>query len=229
MKTSALVVVSLLVAVGCGGLRTQAQPGDGGSGGGTGGGTGAACATLDLLGCRARADCVADLCLECSCAPVFVGCRRPSEFEHQCPLLQCAQPFCCRADAECSNFGAACAPAGAPRGCGACNSSPSQCSVDGDCQGGTICEPRTCGCSGERDCVAGCGANVPCATGQSCVNKRCVATACATAADCGVSTFDCVQGACARRTCTTDATCGGGFCVLGVCEEGLGECRQPVP
>ena len=224
-------------AGGGGGAGGGIASGGGGSGGGGmtgggrgmtgGGGGGSPCTGLSAGACRTRSDCSPDFCFECTCTPQFKGCRRVGAPPFNCPLLGCASPECCTARSQCQGIDD-CAPPGTPLGCGTCNRQPSTCSNDTQCGATEICEPRHCGCSGETDCVPGCGTNNPCPTGSTCTNKRCVAASCSTAVPCP-TTFECLAGQCARRTCVSDFGCGDGFCVSGLCQDGWGECRGPVP
>jgi hypothetical protein len=188
-----------------------------------------ACRSQDLHDCRLRPDCAADLCLECSCTPVFKGCRENTDPPAQCPDLNCPQPECCRATSECD--GAQCDPPGASTGCGQCAPDPGDCARDGDCPSGAICDPIPCSCIGNLACTAGCAQPADCGEGKTCDpgndHPRCLATACSGTTPC-VDNFDCTNGACARRPCSADPACER-FCVRGSCYAGLGLCRLPVP
>lgn len=229
----AILIISACVLVACG--RDLLNPLDaGGTGGGSGGGSqsgggggGSTCPGLSVDACRARSDCAADFCFQCSCTPQFEGCRPITAQPFDCPQLGCASPLCCQTGAQCGSSGD-CAPPGTRWGCGFCDGQPSTCANDTGCGTSGICEPRQCGCSGETDCVPGCGPTNPCLTGTTCTGKRCQPSSCSSSTSCP-SGFDCQGGLCARRSCTRDLDCGDGFCVTGLCSEGWGECRGPVP
>jgi hypothetical protein len=174
--------------------------------------------------------CAADLCDACSCEPVYRGCIGADQTPEQCPALGCATPDCCSSDEQCQQI--PCAPPGTPFGCGVCNTDPGTCTDDAECHAQDptmICEPIACTCTGEKTCVVGCVDDTTCAEGTTCNTAlaRCAPTACSGAAGCP-DDFDCVDNRCARRTCADDLVCDG-YCVLGQCYSGRGECRPPAP
>lgn len=192
----------------------------------------AACPDLDLHDCRLRADCAASVCPSCTCTPTFEGCRDAGQPDPGCPDLDCPTPMCCGALGNCPQGD--CAAPGTSHGCGMCNPDPGDCSVDTDCDVGGICEPIACSCEGQRVCVMGCEEapmdNCDGDKGLSCDgadHPRCQPSACNAEAPCPPN-FDCVSDRCARRTCVEDLACDG-FCVLGACYGGYGECLLPVP
>lgn len=190
----------------------------------------APCDGLDLPACRLRGSCAPDLCFTCSCTPTFEGCRVASDPPFQCPEVACEQPLCCESMTDCQNMGGDCAPPGAPYGCGMCNPETGDCSADGDCALGYLCEPINCSCDSASHCVLGCAAATDCPLGTTCSggdHPRCQPSACSSVAPCPPD-FDCDSGTCVRRPCLIDLHCDH-FCVLGLCYEGQGECRQPVP
>jgi hypothetical protein len=176
---------------------------------------------------------VADTCLECTCAPVFIGCRAPGDPHGDCPALGCYQPECCRAEGDCALIGT-CATPGTTWGCGICYPGPGDCTVDADCAPATtgyICEPGHCSCDGASQCVPGCTDASTCGDAEICdlATHRCEPRACTGPAGCPAN-FACGgAGRCSRLTCAGDAGCPDGWCVLGNCWDALGECRQPVP
>ena len=188
------------------------------------------CTGLELAACRAEAGCVADTCLECSCTPVFVGCRAADAAPIGCPPLGCAQPMCCATQEACAGAGSC--EIEPPPGCGACMPSPGDCADDRGCTGGQICEPIACSCEGGSHCVAGCEAT-GCDTGEVCdtTSHRCVEQPCTQARTECPPNFVCTwpEGGCLRMSCTSDANCPAGWCVLGLCEESLGTCFLPPP
>ena len=190
---------------------------------------GGACAELDLATCRQRTDCVADTCLECSCAPVFGACRAVGAPAFECPQLGCLQPSCCHDDLECETF--PCAPPGTESGCGFCFPGEGTCATDTDCSGeeaAPICEPIHCACDGGRHCVAGCEttgcgvAEVCDENTHRCAPMPCKDDACPANYSCGPSL------ACQRTSCATDLSCGEGWCVNGLCYDSLGLCMPPA-
>jgi hypothetical protein len=189
-----------------------------------------ACPDLDLHDCRLRADCAADICPSCTCAPTFEGCRDVADPAPGCPDLACPTPQCCDGIGDCPQGD--CAAPGTPHGCGMCNPEPGDCTADGDCNVGEVCEPMACSCEGQRVCTSGCtvGPADPCALGTTCDGEdhpRCQPSDCDALTPCPPD-FDCDAGACTRRSCVADVTCDG-WCVLGFCYDGYGECRLPVP
>ncbi len=177
--------------------------------------------------CAARADCVADLCTQCSCTPAFKQCRASHEAAYPCPALGCADPQCCETQNQCTP-GTGCLAPGAPAGCGACNNAPESCANDGACSGTQICEPIPCACSSQKACTAGCE-STGCSADMACgADHRCHPKACTGASECP-SQFACQAGGCVRKSCSATAECPGGFCVLGRCHEGKGSCVPPVP
>ena len=193
------------------------------------------CATLSEGACRTQAHCTADYCFECSCTPVFVGCRDLRAAAHVCPGLGCAQPFCCNQNSDCpkGSFFECLAP-GMDPGCGICDPGAG-CTSDNDCQRGAaipfVCGIAPCSCSG-RGCIAGCMSDAQCAEGESCESDHhCRAKLCSSDADCP-STFQCdlsddSPSTCVRRTCTRDEECGANHCVNGGCYTSLGQCVVP--
>ena len=230
-----LLILSLLAGAACGRDSLLRDAGTGGGGGTTGGGGGTtgggggsvSCVGLGVEACRARSDCAADFCFQCTCTPQFKGCRATTATPFDCPALGCLSLPCCQTDAACQNAERCEAP-GTPQGCGTCNAQPSLCTSDGECGATEICAPRACACSGQTDCAPGCSVTNPCGTGTTCVNKHCQPTTCSAAAPCP-ATFSCVSGTCRRKSCTTDVDCADGFCVTGTCHESWGECRMPHP
>lgn len=185
------------------------------------------CAALSLYDCRRTEACAADLCPDCDCEPTFEGCRDANDEPFPCQPVTCgAAATCCGLIDNCEDD-TTCAAPGAPPPCGPCIADPGDCTQDSTCAAGDICEPIHCQCSGESACVPGCTAG-SCPDGESCdmaQHPRCVASTCSGASPCPAD-FDCEDGSCQRRVCTTDVTCDG-FCVLGLCYSGRGECRPP--
>jgi hypothetical protein len=191
--------------------------------------------------CRARKECIADYCIECSCKPVFVGCRAPAAPKTRCPGLGCASPTCCQSQSECPTLAPLCIAPGEFSGCGICTPTP-VCQSDSDCQaidggfgpiGHTCDDPKLygeCGsCSGSgKACISGCSSNDNCPEGQACTaTHHCVGKACASAADCPQD-FECASDHCQRTPCTVDGDCPIGFCVKGACYGSFGTC-MPAP
>lgn len=211
---------------------------DGGASDDLGSRVAASCAGLAEPDCRARPDCVADQCMECSCAPVFVGCRDDNAAPTPCPGLGCAQPNCCRSRADC--------PIGQPDSCVApgeqlCGGPAIMlvaCLTDADCAAQPsppqVCDAPPC----ERQvyplaCLRGCLQDGDCAEGELCTgDHHCRPRSCASDGDCPPG-FGCSSSgadlACARRTCSVDGDCPSStFCVNGGCYESLGACG-PTP
>ena len=195
------------------------------------------CLDLDRYSCEVRADCVADFCFLCSCTRQFQGCRSAIARPLACPLLDCAQPDCCRSSADCPFPEDVCAPPATARICPACSAEVSDCQVDADCQFWEICEPLLCSCTGAGRCVRGCtahrdwcdpeGCGVPghCEPGYHCScteHPRCLPEPCDTFEDCEID-HTCLEGECRRVSCETDDDCEG-ICVLGQCHPSFGEC-----
>lgn len=219
------VAVSLLAPSGCNrdGLTVGGDMGDhltadlGGS---------CKAATTEAV-CRARTDCVADLCMECSCTPTFVGCRGAGDTPTQCPLLGCAQPQCCRHPGDCSS-GSACEVQPLIPSCGADPApAPSTCQHDSDCNKvpGQICTctPCTCGNTNQLACQDGCKKDIDCPEPQSCLEDlHCHPRACD--ASC-TGNYTCAGGGCVRKPCAKDEECGTpGYCILGQCSRDIGQC-----
>jgi hypothetical protein len=187
------------------------------------------CTGLELEACRSEPGCVADTCLECSCAPVFVGCRLAADDAHACPELGCAQPECCRTEDECTGGGQCTFE---PVGCGACMPGPGDCTTDHDCTGVDVCDPITCSCEGARRCGPGCE-TTGCAVGLVCdtTTHRCAEQPCGSSNEPCPPNFSCTfpEGGCLRTSCTTDEHCPAGYCVLGLCQESLATCFIPPP
>src|SRR5262245_23070978 len=153
----------------------------------------------------------------------------------ECEHLYSADSQCCTAQSDCTPESGleTCAPPGTPFGCGVCNMDPSDCGNDADCKSrdpASICEPVTCSCDAvpAMRCTAGCTMHADCAEGQSCdiTTNRCIAKACATAAQCPID-FICTPTGCSRATCHTRSECSG-YCVDGACYTTAGECRGPA-
>lgn len=196
------------------------------------------CSDLGEADCRARTDCKADTCIQCSCTPTYVGCRAKTAAALPCPAVECAQPSCCSTSADCnSSAGSYCAEPGA-RICGGACMLPEPCMTDLDCKTAgmpnAICDPVPCSCGSGNGCQPGCAVNDDCAEGQTCdATHRCVAKVCVGGAGCPAN-FDCVPVGptelCRRRTCTSAAVCdGSGSCVNGSCYKSLGMCEFPRP
>ncbi len=208
-----LVALMVLVATACGG----------------GGGASNQCHGLELADCRDTSGCVVDSCDLCTCTPTYRGCLASFETPTACPAVGCAHPECCAEANDCEST-TACAPPGTAFGCGSCNAEPGNCTDDAGCkaQGAAmICEPVVCTCTDQKACTQGCIQDSTCAEGQACdlATARCVARACDATNGCPPD-FDCTATGCARRTCTDDLACDG-YCVLGECFTGRGECRPP--
>jgi hypothetical protein len=235
-------IVLCALALGCGDDDGSTTPDGNGGGDGAGSidaaaGDGAvadgipqgACDTLDEGACRRREDCATDTCLECSCDPVFHGCRELAAAPATCPELDCLQPSCCHTTDECK--AGLCAPPGTPTGCGICFIVEDPCVDDSECDPagtGQICQPVPCACSGEKECVAGCTGATDCGEGETCngTTHRCEPQACAGGCP---GNFRCDAGTCERMTCADDGDCPDGYCVTGSCYGALGDCRLPVP
>jgi hypothetical protein len=208
--------------------------GGGTTGGGSGGGVSGVCDGLAEDACAATPGCVVDRCIECSCTPVFLGCRTSAEPQHECPPVDCVGPTCCHAQSDCgSTVDLVCLAPGGTLGCPICMQGTSTCTVDTDCGGGLICDPIACSCNNATACVPGCSTG-QCPEGQECGNgahPRCVAQGCNAAYPCPAA-FDCQSNQCVRRQCNVDADCGDHgllYCVDGACYSSLGACTpQPL-
>jgi hypothetical protein len=186
------------------------------------------CASLDLLGCRARRDCAADICPNLDCSVVFEGCRDAADTPVGCPPIA---TDCCHTAEEC-NAALCVPPAGSP-GCGICMTPEVVCTYDSDCnpeRTGEICQPLACACNGESTCVPGCNDDEDCGEAEHCDTEshHCAPIPCSEQAPCPPS-FTCGDGLCGRTACDSDLACGASFCVNGYCYGELGTCLLPPP
>src|SRR5687767_3267334 len=135
-----VVLCAAAVAAACGSVSGSGNADGGGGGGNADGGGGGGPDGGEPVPCAQITDEFA--CLECSCDPVFEGCRAPEAPVTDCPDLGCPQPLCCQSDADCAGGGTTCAPPGTDPGCGVCFPDPGNCATDEDCTvAGEICEP----------------------------------------------------------------------------------------
>jgi len=190
------------------------------------------CAGLGADLCLA-AGCVPDYCYLCSCAPSYVGCRALTDAPTPCPPVACAQPLCCRGQADCGQSALWCvAPDQEVPQCGICQQPPFPCTTDKQCENlglqGGICGSQPCVCG--PTCVNGCQLDADCREGERChPDHHCRVRTCAEG--CAVD-FECGPGPsadCRRRACTQDADCPRKQCVLGRCYGSLGTCQPPPP
>lgn len=187
------------------------------------------CDGLDLATCRTTAGCVADICSGCACEQTYEQCRRESDEPFECPPLLCPAPTCCGDVADCDP-GDQCLRPGETPPCAIPNPDPGDCTSDVDCTANPndICVLIPCSETGAQHCVPGCTSNDDCDTGTECnPEHRCTSQPCDDQNPCPTD-FHCDEAFCARDTCTLDADCSG-FCVDGLCYDGLGTCAAPPP
>jgi hypothetical protein len=191
------------------------------------------CAGLDASACKQRPECVADVCLICSC-PEFVGCRLQSAKMTACPNPSCpvGLPHCCRGPNDCApptTVWVCLYPGESYAGCGTCKPVP-PCSGDPECakQGQhLICAQVSCNCN--ATCVPDC-TSTGCKLGEACgPDGRCAATGCALTSQCPPNFYcDPIAKACVRRLCSSDSDCDGYCLGTGYCYDGFGLCK-PIP
>jgi len=173
-------------------------------------------------GCEQPAACAREIdCFypECDASIVAVN----------CPYSTIDSSRDCSAELACPPNDGQCSYPGQDLGCGICyRPADGTCLSDAECTTGTLCEPLRCACEPTSVCLPGCTAATDCGEGRVCGDGgRCVATACAGAADCPPN-FRCDSGGCLRKQCTASDSCDGA-CVLGQCYSEPGTCTFPVP
>lgn len=143
----------------------------------------------------------------------------------------------CRSTSECGGGLECVGPVGGP----VCGIPPREaCASDAEC-GGERCHAIVDPCSADgigSECRAAC-TGAECGEGFTCEAGACVAVPCTAGYACeprqtcepvvapGTPVHARHHG-CIETACATDATCGERVCVNGICQDGLGACREPV-